>query len=343
VIAWGYSQKYLPVFLPLAFLRAVYYLSSGKIDLIHVGDGLLSPLGFLLKKVSGRPVAVNLHGLDMTYPNHFYQLMIQTFLPRLDHFICISRNTKEIAVRMGIPEEKVCVIPCGIQIEDRKPLEDKASAKRQIELLTRRDIDGKKVVVTVGRLVRRKGVRHFIGEILPLVVERFPNVIYLVVGEGEDGENIRNQIERENLKDHVIMLGRVGSEELKVLYDASDLFAMPNIRVEGDVEGFGIVALEASLAGLPVVAFAVEGIRDAISDGANGALLEPGDDAGFAERVIDLLNDDRKRNELGNNGREFTRKEYSWENIARRYREYFDTCTIGNGIRDKTVREDGGW
>ncbi len=327
VIAWGYSQKYLPFFLVVAFFRSALLLATGRYDLVHVGDALLAPLGVILGKISGRPVAVNLHGLDMTYPNRFYQWMMRTFLPRLDLFICISRNTRDIALGMKVPPEKTSVIPCGIRVDERKNNRSETEARRVLESLVGRKVNGMKIAVTVGRLVKRKGVRNFVGEVLPLIVREFPGILYLVVGKGEEEEEIRRTIAEKGMADHAVLLGKISADELEAVYGSSDVFVMPNIPVKNDVEGFGIVALEASLAGLAVVATNLEGISDAIVDGRNGILVDPGESERFAEAVIDILKDDRKRLELSDGGRRFTETEYSWDRVSDMYHQAFLTLT----------------
>jgi phosphatidylinositol alpha-1,6-mannosyltransferase len=329
VIAWGYSQKLLPFFLISAFFRAVFRLSSGGYDMIHVGDALLSPIGVILKKLSDRPVAVNLHGLDMAYPNGLYQWMIRTFLPRLDLFICISRHTREVAERVGVPAGKIRVIPCGIEVDEITQGRERGVPKECLSRCIGRDVRDKKILLTVGRLVRRKGVRHFIGDILPKIIAGCPELLYVVIGSGEEEQDIREEIEKRGLRRHVILLGRVDDEALRDIYAGSDIFVMPNIHVNGDVEGFGIVALEASLAGLPVIAFAVEGIRDAIVDGRNGILVDAGDVDTFSDKVVELLQNERERASLGRKGREHTRRDFGWNRIARLYFESFVACVEG--------------
>ena len=326
-ITWGHSQAYLPFFLPVALSRAAFSLATGSYDMIHIGDALLSPLGLFLKRLSGRPVAVNLHGLDLTFPNRLYQRAIRAALPGLDLFICISRQARDIAVGMGIPSEKTRIIPCGIVVEGRKTPPDRRIAREELTRVLGRELRGKALILTVGRLVKRKGVLRFIGEILPRVADRFPDLFYLVVGEGEEDRAIRQEIARGKLEDHVVLIGRVSEEALEMAYRASDIFVMPNIRVEGDMEGFGIVAIEAALRGLPVVASAVEGICDAVIDGQNGILVHSEDPGAFAAAVMDLLGDEGRRERIGRQGRDFTEREFGWERIAQQYHENFSSCS----------------
>jgi phosphatidylinositol alpha-1,6-mannosyltransferase len=99
---------------------------------------------------------------------------------------------------------------------------------------------------------------------------------------------------------------------------------MPNIPVKGDMEGFGIVALEASSAGLPVVASNIEGIKDAIIDNKNGVLINPYDDKRYIEIILDFLINDQKRINFGKQAMEITNMKYNWEKISESYLEIFN-------------------
>jgi phosphatidylinositol alpha-1,6-mannosyltransferase len=110
---------------------------------------------------------------------------------------------------------------------------------------------------------------------------------------------------------------------LRAAYHLADLFVMPNIPVQNDIEGFGLVALEAAAAGRYVVASRLDGIPEAIVPGQNGTLLDPLDSEAFASSILHLLADDRKRIALGLKAREFVERHYSWDIIARKYQQVF--------------------
>jgi len=115
----------------------------------------------------------------------------------------------------------------------------------------------------------------------------------------------------------------VKDQTLKMLYNASDLFIMPNIPVEGDMEGLGLVALEANSAALPVIASKLEGIKDAVKDGKNGFLVEPYDIQRFINVIVPLLKDDGRREKIGKDAQKYTLENYSCEKIARDYHREF--------------------
>src|SRR5207302_8010578 len=129
----------------------------------------------------------------------------------------------------------------------------------------------------------------------------------LIIGEGPLRELIETRIASLHLGDHVVLLGRVDDDTLRAAYHVTDLFVMPNIPVQNDIEGFGLVALEAAAAGRYVVASKLDGIPEAIIPGENGTLLDPLDSEAFATTILDLLADDEKRIALGEKARELVR------------------------------------
>src|SRR5207247_3038413 len=136
------------------------------------------------------------------------------------------------------------------------------------------------------------------------------DVCYLIIGEGPQRELMETRIASLHLEDHVVLLGRVDDDTLQAAYQISDLFVMPNVPVQNDIEGFGLVALEAAATGRYVVASRLDGIPEAIVPGQNGTLLDPLDSEAFAATILDLLADDRKRIALGMKAREFVESHY---------------------------------
>ena len=133
-------------------------------------------------------------------------------------------------------------------------------------------------------------------------------------------------------------MGRVNKDLLGTIYKAADLFIMPNQHIEGDFEGFGIVALEASLNKTPVIAFGVDGITDAVINYENGILIEENKDSKFIDVVIDLLRDDDKRMRLGDRAREFVAAKYNWDIINTQINELLNN--IYNSERVNIILND---
>ncbi len=322
-IYWGGSTLFVPFFVVYAFLRAVLTVPrSNHVKLIHLSDALLTPLGLALRTLLRVPVIVTVHGLDVTYSNRLYQAIILRCLKRMDKVICVSSYTRMQCIRRGVPAALCEVIPNGVNMTEFAD-HFTSQAMRNVQSKAGNCIRGRKVLLTVGRLIERKGVVHFLTEIMPRLLAKRDDICYLIVGEGPQRDLIETRIASLHLGGHVALLGQVDDDTLRAAYHIADLFVMPNIPVQNDIEGFGLVALEAAAAGRYVVASRLDGIPEAIVSGQNGTLLDPLDVEAFSDTILDLLDDDAKREALGKQAREFVRSRYSWDIVARRYLQVF--------------------
>jgi glycosyltransferase involved in cell wall biosynthesis len=322
LISYGGPQILLPFVLIYLSVRSFFVLLFENIDVIYLQDGLLSPLGCILK-IFGKPTVVTVHGLDITYQNAIYKTIIPKCMKRLDKIICISEATKNECLKRGIPEGKIEIIPNGINPDEyyspaisKKDLKNKIRAEKDIKIDS---LENKNLLLTVGRLVERKGVHWFVDNVMPGLVEEDSDIIYLVAGAGPYRNIIREYIEMHNLHRNVFLLGRVSNELLKYLYNASDIMVMPNISVEGDMEGFGIVALEASSCGTPVVASDLEGIRDAIKNERNGILVIPEDYMKFKFEIYEILSNKNLKEKMENRARKLITDTFRQDIIASHY------------------------
>ncbi len=324
VIKWGHSQAFLPLFLIWAFIRSLFLLAK-KPDVIYLGDALLAPLGVLIKAILRRPVAVTVHGRDIVFPFPLYRTIISFSLNRLDRVIGVSRNTTSLCKKSGVKDSLCATVHNGTDPEKQTPSPSDTQAAKRWLIQNGIELDPNRLLlITVGRLVRRKGIGQFVKEIMPLLVSSRPRLLYMIVGEGKEQKAIEIEIERRHLKDNVFMAGYLPDNIVRGLMTLAKAFIMPNITVDGDVEGFGIVVLEANCAELPVVAYDIEGLRDAIVDGKNGYLVEPNRPRAFAEVVERLLSDESQRSEIGKRSREFIGERYSWDRCARLYMRELD-------------------
>lgn len=317
LIKWGGSNAYLPVVLPYFFIRASWLLATRKIDIIHMQDGLPSPMAVVLKWIFRKPLCVVVHGLDVTYENNLYQAVIPRALKRADHIFCVSSATRDEVTARGIDLEKTSVVPLGIT--DDLFINDKSQAKKYV--LEKLGVTDQKtqIILSTGRLVKRKGMEWFIENVMPQIHKAHPNALLLVSGEGPYRPEIEAAIKKHGLEQSVYLLGRVSDEYLKQLYNSADVFVMPNIRVPGDMEGFGRVLLEAALCEVPVVAAGIEGITDAIIDQKNGVLVESANANAFTAQVKSFLSDPAKSQGFGKKARTYTLDNYNWPAIANKF------------------------
>ncbi len=318
-IANRFGKKALPFFFPYATLRTLW--TAHTYDVVLLGDGVLALVGVVVKFFYPRKKIISVvHGLDLTYPNAFYQKWwIEHFIPRLDGLIAVSEETKKRAVEKGLNPDRVIVIPNGVDVDAFATAYSQASLQA---LLGRQSLDGKSIILTAGRLVKRKGVAWFIRTVLPKLPE---NVLYLVAGTGPEEANIKKAIEETSTQNRVKLLGWVNDESKDILLHTADIFVQPNIRVEGDMEGFGISVIEATACERPVVASDLEGLKDAIRQNENGILVPTEDAEAFTKELLALLSDPSTRRALGEKAARYTREHFHWETIAKRYISVLET------------------
>jgi phosphatidylinositol alpha-1,6-mannosyltransferase len=159
--------------------------------------------------------------------------------------------------------------------------------------------------------------------VMPDLVDRYPNLVYLVAGEGEDRPNIEKLVKQHSLEPNVLLPGRVVDDLRLAAYNGADVFIMPNINVPGDMEGFGLVSLEAALCARPIVAAGIEGIKDALHHDKNGILVPVEDAGAYIKEISRFLDDPQYAAKFGMAAREFTLQNYQWPKVADRYIELY--------------------
>ena len=317
------------------FIFAIYYgarllLKNREIKIVLGGSALVTPLVHILARLFRRKSIVNVHGLDLIYPNWIYQVLFVRWLKKLDRVIANSEHTASVAVAKKVHKDSVCVIPPSIDWQ--------AFASLQVDGLKKElGLDGRRVILSVGRLTRRKGVKEFLQNCLPSILKEVPDTCFLVVGENPKdalihpndnamGE-IKGLIKHMNLENHVRLLGGISDKELAKVYRACDLIILPALWMKEDAEGFGIVMIEGAAAGRPCVATRVGGIPDAVEDQKSGILVDPGDYPSISRAVVSLLCDHVKRKAMGEFAQGRAQERFSIESVARQYSQLFHALT----------------
>lgn len=262
--------------------------------IVLAGSGLTAPIALIVSRLTGALAVAQLHGLDLVARNLVYRCLFVTTLRRLDAVIVNSRNTGKLAARERVPSNHIHVVHPGISLPEPR------AERTRIDPIAQHGLTGKKILLSVGRLTARKGLSEFIKQCMPDIVRHHPNSSLLIAGTPpkdalkSDVSEIL-QIERATtetgLDETVQLLGAVSDADLEMWYRNADIFVFPAVSVPGDVEGFGIVAIEAAARGVPTVAFAVGGIPDAVDDGFSGFLVQSGDYSAFTQKVTALLHD----------------------------------------------------
>ena len=320
-----HGKKALPLFIPWAIILGLFKLKSS--DQILLGDGVTAIIGWFIKLFSNKPVTCVLHGLDITWGNPVYQnLWVRFFFKRIDHFIAVSHSTQEIAIAAGIPASIITIIPNGVEPSSLEPL-----SKTEFLKILPINIKNKFVLLSLGRLIDRKGVYWFVAN----VVTKLPkNMVYLIAGDGPNKEKIQLLIDELNLQKNVALLGEVNEQFKNSLFMHSDLFIQPNIPIKGDIEGFGITQLEAGICGLPSISSDLEGIKDAIQENKNGWLIEPLNFNNYVNTILEketLLKTSSKN--IKEHTQEYCLTNFEWPKITKHYID-----TLKNLNPDKTHR-----
>jgi len=240
--------------------------------------------------------------------------LLQRMASGLDVITCLSNYTMAKLART-LPGTSLAHLPSGVDTHVFHPEAGHGAVRERHGLVSR------PVVVCVSRLVPRKG-QELLIRALPLVQQRIPDAALLVVGGGPLLARLRSLVVELGLQADVVLTGEVPWEELPAHYAAGDVFAMPcRDRLRGlEVEGLGLVFLEAAATGLPVVAGRSGGSPDTVLDGVTGYLVDGSSVAEVAQRVGDLLADPAGAREMGRAGRAWMEADWRWDVLAGRLR-----------------------
>jgi phosphatidylinositol alpha-1,6-mannosyltransferase len=301
VIAMSGAAR-LPGFIVASTARVVAGCIRHRVSLLHVGDPVLAPVA-VVARAFGIPTAVTIHGLDVAYRNPVYRAYRRMFLRGFDVHVCISHAARQAAIQAGVPAERIQVIGIGIDapvVADRRSREDDR-------------------LLFVGRLVARKGLAWFVGNVLSRIARARPALKLAILGDGPERAAIGRAAEAAGVVDRLIWLGAADDRAKAAEFARATLCVMPNVAIAGDVEGFGIVALEAAAAACPLLASRVDGLSDAVADGESGRLIAPEDASAWVAAIEHWLADSHARAEAGRRAQAHVIAGRGWDAIIDRY------------------------
>lgn len=271
---------------------------------------------WMARQAGGPPYVCWSHGEDLATAGLSRDLTLTTklVLRGAERSLANSRNTAALLERLGVPPEEIRVAHPGVDPSRFRPDVD-GSAVRE-----RHASEGDVLLLSVGRLQRRKGHDLVIRALAALRAES-PPLRYVIVGTGEEEPRLRGLAREGGVEDRVHFAGQVGEDDLPAYYAACDVFLMPNRKEGEDIEGFGIVFLEAQASARPVIGGTTGGAPEAIADGETGILVEGTDVTELAGALRRLSSSPELRRRLGLAGRERTVREFSWQRAADVVRE----------------------
>lgn len=234
---------------------------------------------------------------------------------RVDHVVCVSRFTWEMMIRKGIRPLQGSVIPNGADEAHFKTI-DLAVIRHFRKQL---GFETQALLLTVGNVTERKG-QHVVIRALPYVLAEVSDVHYLIAGLPTMQGQFSALASSLGVAAHVHFLGRVPQAELPILMNACDVFVMTSVNTaSGDVEGYGIAAVEAALCGKPAVVSDGSGLAEAVLDKVTGFVVPQNDPEQTAKALITLLKDEALRQRMGMIARERALAEQTWTACAKAY------------------------
>lgn len=311
----------LPLFLVIAFMKGLWACLVWRPDTVVAGSGLTAPLVWMLSKISGAKSAAYLHGFDITVDHTVYRKLWRPTFKRLDHVIVNSTPTRALAIDASVNEAQLSIIFPGVSPPGAPQPEERIAAFKEKHGLT-----GQKILLSVGRLTTRKGLREFVEHSLPGIVKEEPAAMLIVIGEAPKNslgagiqtiDSIQAAAVEAAVESHILFLGVITDPiELATAYEAADVHVFPVRHIPDDPEGFGMVAIEAAAHGLPTVAFATGGVVDAVCDEASGTLVETGNYEELSDQVVSTLRARASDEEC----RSFARQ-FAWPEFGRHLRQ----------------------
>ena len=289
-----------PKWLPLLW-RIGKRVKKEGFEMIWVGQVL--PLGYAalwLKKRYNVSYTVFTHGMDILLPqvSWWKNRWLKCILNQAAVVVANSEFTKEELLKLGVPEDKIVIVyPClslGMEHE-----------AQSIQ-------SGEKIILSVGRLVKRKGFDKVI-KTMPRLLKRIPDLKYVIIGFGPELNNWKLEIENWKLQSVVSVLTDVSDTELVRWYRRASVFAMPCEQLGADVEGFGTVFLEAASCGLPVVVGRSGGAAEATQHGYGGFVIDPNSEDDLYQVLLKILTDNSFAARLGKYGQEWVKKNFQWD------------------------------
>jgi phosphatidylinositol alpha-1,6-mannosyltransferase len=239
-----------------------------------------------------------------------YDHLRRILLRQVDAFLPVSHYTAGLLHEQGISPRHTHMVPNGTDPERFRP-RDGTDLRRRLGLSDR------PLLLTVGRLVRRKGIDTVLRT-LPTIAEDCPDVAYVIAGTGPDRARLERLAARRGVRGRVQFVGDIGHDRLPLYYSAADLFVMPAREDPPSVEGFGLVFLEANACGTPVIGARTGGIPDAIREGETGLLVPPNAPDALAAAATHVLTSPEVAERLGRQGRHRAVHDASWDVIADR-------------------------
>lgn len=308
-----------PLFLLSFFLKSLQVCRG--CDIIHANWIPAGMIAVLLKRIHKKPCILTLHGTDICdigenkaagrddipFAGLLKKLSVYV-LKDADMIIAVSKEQKNIASKLGVPENKIRIIPNGV---DSKNFSQEVKETNDFRILY------------VGRLVQEKGLGYLL-EAMKSIIDELPDASLTIVGEGIKKADLEKHVQELGIREKVRFLGAKPHEEIPHYLEDADVFVLPSLS-----EGLALVILEAMACGKPIVATNVGGIPDLVVDEETGLLVPPKDSKALAEAIKRILRDDDLRLKISKNSRKRIEERFDWDIICD------ETTSVYNKVKKK--------
>ncbi|WP_233267311.1 glycosyltransferase family 4 protein [Paraglaciecola sp. L3A3] len=317
---WGFVSLIGLKFYIKSAWRIRTFIKQNKITQLHCGRVLPEGvIAWLLNIFTGIPYACYVHGEDLeTAQSSREQYFIcGQVIKRAKKIICNSQNSANIVAKFGEKAAaKTVVLHPGVDSEVFVP------NNKDETVLASLGWTGKKVALTVGRLQARKGQDMMIKAV-PEILTKISNFHYAIIGGGEQKEELVKLVEELNLQQHVQFFSEISDKDMLACYQQCDLFILPNRTIDNDIEGFGMVLVEAQSCGKAVIAGDSGGTKETMLIGETGVIVDATQTSFIAESVSRLLVDESKLLAMGKRGRVHVVESLDWKALVIKAKELF--------------------
>jgi len=267
----------------------------------------LGTIGLMLKRRLNLPYTVICHGTDILTASHSARKkrLMQKIFQSASNIVANSEFTAGLIKNLGDFKSKISIITPATDFLDKATEADSAS------VINRYKLENKKILLTVGRLIKRKNQTAVIKAMATLN-KRWPDLVYLIVGKGPYQKNLEELAQRLKVKSNVILVGAVAGRDLPDYLMAADIFINVEQADSLEVPGFGLVFLEANALGKPVIGSRVGGITEAIVEGQTGLLIDPNQQSELEKAISSLLEDKQLAHRLGEQGQQRVVNDFGW-------------------------------
>ncbi|WP_128893749.1 glycosyltransferase family 4 protein [Longirhabdus pacifica] len=308
------------------FRKTNRVIKQEKIEVTMYGYILIGLIGWIFNVLFGRKYMVSTHGKDVLEFKHIpvLSMIAKMILKRAHRVVANSQYTKRIVMSYGVSPHKIDIVNPGVaSIPGKK--------EKNQDLIEKYKLENKFVLLSVSRLVRRKGHDKVI-EALPGIVRAVPNAVYVIVGDGPERERLEQLAITHNVGEHIVFVGKLGDEkEVEHFYHLCDVFIMVSrqLKVKGDVEGFGIVYLEAASCVKPVIAGDSGGVSEAVLHQKTGLLVDPLHRDGIVDAVTTMHADPALRDRIAQQAYERVTRQFTYSILAKQFDQVIEkACDV---------------